>query len=255
MAINFPNTPTNGNTYDYLGVRYTFNKAVGDVGFWQVTTPGSFGVASAAEIDTGTDAVKYVTPLELEQSGYTNNYATAAMINSGSASYDDDIITPAELALSDYLQDPGDLMRSAEYGSYSFVQGEVLYVSGLSPSWQELTLTITNMNMLSVTNMYMRFNAISSGYVSGFSNHARTHQGSQTVGLSLGYHDFADNIIGTFQLVRYGSLIMMTGSVGDTSDNDFQNVLGKIDLGAESGRNFTIYGTWNGGTLTVTQKK
>ena len=58
MAINFPPITVNGQTYDYQGIRYTADFTVAP-GFWQVTTPGTFGVASSAEVDAGTDAVKY----------------------------------------------------------------------------------------------------------------------------------------------------------------------------------------------------
>jgi hypothetical protein len=65
MAINFPNSPTHGSTYNYGGVRYTYSKNGSDEGYWRVTTPGSTGVATSAEINTGTSPIKYVTPLEL----------------------------------------------------------------------------------------------------------------------------------------------------------------------------------------------
>jgi len=62
MAINFPNSPSVGNTYDYLGVRYTwFEPSVG-LGLWKATTPGSVGIATTGEIDAGTDHIKYITP-------------------------------------------------------------------------------------------------------------------------------------------------------------------------------------------------
>jgi len=70
MAINFPDSPINGTTYDYLGVRYIWKDTGGGTGLWTVTTPGTYGAATAAEIDHGIDPVKYVTPLELERSEY-----------------------------------------------------------------------------------------------------------------------------------------------------------------------------------------
>ena len=69
MAINFPPITVTGQTYDYQGIRYTADFTVAP-GFWQITTPGTFGVATAAEIDAGTDGVKYVTPAELDGSKY-----------------------------------------------------------------------------------------------------------------------------------------------------------------------------------------
>lgn len=65
MAINFPNAPINGNTYDFGGVRYTYTKSGVDEGYWRVTTPGSVGIATSNEISAGTDGIKYVTPLGL----------------------------------------------------------------------------------------------------------------------------------------------------------------------------------------------
>ena len=68
MAINFPNNPSTGNTYDFNGVRYTYQAD----GYWAVTTPGTVGVASGAEVITGTDNAKYVTPKAMEDSDYWN---------------------------------------------------------------------------------------------------------------------------------------------------------------------------------------
>lgn len=67
MAINFPNAPATGNTYDFQGVRYTFQAG----GYWAVTTPGVVGIASGAEIDTGLDAIKYTTAKAIKDSGIT----------------------------------------------------------------------------------------------------------------------------------------------------------------------------------------
>tara|TARA_R110000851_G_scaffold47459_1_gene115242 strand:- start:677 stop:1342 length:666 start_codon:yes stop_codon:yes gene_type:complete len=71
MAINFPTTPVNGSTYDYEGIRYTFtNPNVAFEGYWRVTTPGSVGIATSAEISAGVDIVKYITPEGLNGSQY-----------------------------------------------------------------------------------------------------------------------------------------------------------------------------------------
>ena len=75
MAINFPNSPVNGNTYTYSGIKYTYVDAGG--GYWKVSTPGSVGIANAAEINAGTEAVKYVTPEELALSKYAGGAGIA----------------------------------------------------------------------------------------------------------------------------------------------------------------------------------
>ena len=66
MAINFPNSPIVGNTYDYNGVRYTYQAN----GYWAVTTPGTVGIASGAEVIVGTDDAKYLTPKSMEDSDF-----------------------------------------------------------------------------------------------------------------------------------------------------------------------------------------
>jgi hypothetical protein len=66
--INFPPSPSTGTTYPYNGIVYTYHAN----GYWYIATPGTFGVATSAEIDAGTDGVKYVTPLFLEGSGYVD---------------------------------------------------------------------------------------------------------------------------------------------------------------------------------------
>ena len=42
MPIDFPNSPANGATYDYNGVRYTFKTTAGE-GYWQILSPASIG--------------------------------------------------------------------------------------------------------------------------------------------------------------------------------------------------------------------
>jgi len=100
--IDFPTNPSHGNTYEYLGVIYTYKKLVGDPGFWQVSTVGTYGPALASEINAGTDPVKYVTPLELADSDYINNgdAATQNEVNVGTDWFK--YITPGALALSQY---------------------------------------------------------------------------------------------------------------------------------------------------------
>ena len=69
MAIDFPNSPVNGTTYSFSGVTYTYD-ATTSPGYWRITTVGTVGIASTAEVDTGTEAVKYITPDSLEGSKY-----------------------------------------------------------------------------------------------------------------------------------------------------------------------------------------
>ena len=70
MAIDFPNTPTNGTTYDYLGITYTYVDSGGGLGYWKVISAGAVGVATAVEVNTGSDNVKYITPRALKDSKY-----------------------------------------------------------------------------------------------------------------------------------------------------------------------------------------
>jgi len=86
MAINFPNTPIDGNTYDYGGIRYTYADTGGGNGYWRVTTPGTVGIASSAEINTGTDLIKYVTAKEFAGSQYPTDIASKLASSSFTAS-------------------------------------------------------------------------------------------------------------------------------------------------------------------------
>jgi hypothetical protein len=74
-TINFPTSPANGATYDYQGIRYTWVET-GGTGFWKVVTPGTFGAATATEINTGTDTGKYVTPQALADSKQVTELAS-----------------------------------------------------------------------------------------------------------------------------------------------------------------------------------
>ena len=125
MAIDFPNAPVNGSTYDYLGIRYTFTKNGADEGYWRVTTPGNSGIATSAEINTGTNAVKYVTPQSLVGSDEwlainTKTLATDLVIAEGSnwagiAYTDPDALgsTPTAKIYPD-----GTIVGSTSYGEY-----------------------------------------------------------------------------------------------------------------------------------------
>jgi hypothetical protein len=91
MAIDFPNSPLQGNTYDYLGVRYTYVDTGGGTGFWKVNTPGSVGAASAVEVDSGVVQTKYITPFAMEGSKFKealDNTGTSASRDIGSAAGD-----------------------------------------------------------------------------------------------------------------------------------------------------------------------
>lgn len=70
MAINFPNSPVNGNTYKYNDVTYIYSKNGVDEGYWKVALPQVSGVATTAEVDAGVDAVKYISPAALQGSKY-----------------------------------------------------------------------------------------------------------------------------------------------------------------------------------------
>ncbi len=69
MAIDFPSNPSNGSTYEYNSVLYTF-KSSGSDGYWAVVGVGNYGIASSTDIDEGTNDVKYITPKGLEDSSY-----------------------------------------------------------------------------------------------------------------------------------------------------------------------------------------
>lgn len=69
MSINFPSNPVNGQTYDYLGVRYSYLVA-GDNGLWRVDNPDMTNPATIEEVDLGEEGTKYITPEVLEGSKY-----------------------------------------------------------------------------------------------------------------------------------------------------------------------------------------
>ena len=71
MAIDFPDNPSHGTGYPYQGVNYTFQLIAPDlIGYWAVLSPGSYGPANGIDVDTGTDSVKYVTSIAMEDSSY-----------------------------------------------------------------------------------------------------------------------------------------------------------------------------------------
>ena len=87
MAIDFPSTPSPGQNYDFGGVRYTWVDDGGS-GYWAILEPGLQGPATGAEVTTGTDNQKYVTPLAVENSDIMKLWKLQA--NSGSTNNVDD---------------------------------------------------------------------------------------------------------------------------------------------------------------------
>jgi hypothetical protein len=71
MAINFPNNPIHGNTYEYASVKYSYKDTGSGKGFWRTITADS-GPATSAELDAGTNTDKYATPASLQGSKYSN---------------------------------------------------------------------------------------------------------------------------------------------------------------------------------------
>jgi hypothetical protein len=71
MAINFPNNPIDGNTYEYNKVQYQFVDLGGSSGFWKTITTAT-GPCTSQEIDDGAITSKYVTPANLEDSKYND---------------------------------------------------------------------------------------------------------------------------------------------------------------------------------------
>ena len=70
MAINFPDSPIDGNQYTYNDIVYTYKKSGANEGYWTVLTPSSVGVATPTEINEGTDNQKYASPQGLAGSKY-----------------------------------------------------------------------------------------------------------------------------------------------------------------------------------------
>ena len=74
MAIDFPTSPINGQTYDFGGIRYTFDNTGGAPGHWRIFEAGLQGPASVAEINAGIVATKFCAPDGLAASEYMREF-------------------------------------------------------------------------------------------------------------------------------------------------------------------------------------
>jgi hypothetical protein len=101
MAINFPNNPIDGNTYDYASVKYSYVDLGGGSGFWKTVTADS-GPATSSEVDAGTSSDKYATPSSLEGSKY-NSRGTSASRDVGTASNEISLNSDIAVLLSTLL--------------------------------------------------------------------------------------------------------------------------------------------------------
>lgn len=70
MAINFPSSPVDGNTYTYLNTHYTYKQEGANEGYWRVTLPVLSGRATSDEINAGVDNDKFISCLGLNTSKY-----------------------------------------------------------------------------------------------------------------------------------------------------------------------------------------
>jgi hypothetical protein len=106
MPIDFTNSPASGSTYTYLGVTYTFIKDGANPGYWAVSTPGSIGPASVAEINAGTEATKYITSSMLYASNYLNtgNIGTSVLAPTGDGSSLTGVSASTKQAIASALQ-------------------------------------------------------------------------------------------------------------------------------------------------------
>ena len=101
MAINWPSPASNGDTYTYAGVTYTYSKASGEYGYWTVAgASGVFEIATSETINAGTDNTQLITPLGLAESEYNMTAATSDVINTGTDNTQ--YVTALGLAGSDY---------------------------------------------------------------------------------------------------------------------------------------------------------
>ena len=80
MSINFPDSPSQGDSYEFLGVLYHWQTSNG-IGYWRITGPGTYSVATGVEIDTGTDDVKYISPKGLRDSKYVTELSGITTLN------------------------------------------------------------------------------------------------------------------------------------------------------------------------------
>ncbi len=103
MAIDFPNSPSNGTTYTYLGVKYTYVDSGGGLGYWKVDTVGSVGSASQPEIDAGVNNTKYITPYGLHYSKYNSTSQLSGYAKAGNTQVKDGSGNTFEVLLDGYL--------------------------------------------------------------------------------------------------------------------------------------------------------
>lgn len=89
MAINFPSSPTDGATYVFQDIKYTYRDSGGGLGYWFIGDMGNSSPASTADVNAGVDVSKFVTPDALEGSKYdlgiSTNAAAITALQSGKA--------------------------------------------------------------------------------------------------------------------------------------------------------------------------
>jgi hypothetical protein len=165
MAINFPNTPVNGSTYDYLKVRYTYTKPnAAYEGYWRVTTPGSVSIATSSEVSAGVDDVKYITPLGLVGTVEWDllvNAVAAATANTLALRNASGQLTVGNATLSGHAVNLSQITMPSVSGSATFANsnntinlvgvgtmgleiGDVITVSGTSSNNKDFTVEVIN---------------------------------------------------------------------------------------------------------------
>tara|TARA_R110000744_G_C19357402_1_gene561021 strand:+ start:1194 stop:2849 length:1656 start_codon:yes stop_codon:yes gene_type:complete len=119
MAINFPNSPVNGNTYKYNEVTYIYSKNGIDEGYWKVALPHVSGVATTEEVDEGTNMIKYISPASLQASKYSQGNEILVTSDRGDTARDlsarfNDILNVKDFgAVGDGITDDSDAFEAA----------------------------------------------------------------------------------------------------------------------------------------------
>lgn len=147
MTINFTNSPIDGNTYDYQGIRYTYKDTGGGTGYWRVLTPGTVSIATVGEINTGINELKYITPSNFAASKYASVFdqGTKMLFRQSSAptgwTKETTHDNKALRIVSGSVGDGGSVDFSTAFGRTS-TDGHELSIEEI-PSHQHATPTIT----------------------------------------------------------------------------------------------------------------
>lgn len=203
MAINFPNSPSNGATYVYRDIKYTY-KDTGSGGYWYLKDLGTSTEATTDEVNTGTVSNKFISPDSLSGSKYDKTYSNSFTSNDPNTVATSKAIHDAVASAINSAKNP--TATIVAYAGWVAPSGWLLCDGSAIPSQHTALISYVGNNTPDLRDMFIRGKSGSRAMLSEQDDAYRDHHHIAGV-MSQYYPSFDDSMSmwGTFPSENYGS--------------------------------------------------